>query len=114
MTLASGAAGAALARYLSAPEGTQPLPRAAVEEVLTAGYADALELEAERLRIAERLEEAIASIEEPRGVREIALRRAELGIVTERLAVLRDRLAEANRRFGSAVAAPAAVNLRPA
>jgi len=105
VTLAGGAAVGALARYLS-PEGTQPLRRADIEELLTAGYAEALELEAERLRIAECLEEAIARIEEPRGIREIALRRAELGIVTERLAALRDRLEEAGRRFGALAAEP--------
>src|SRR6266516_2623702 len=73
----------ALDALLVAPpgDGDGVLP-AEVESVLTAGYARALELEAERLRlVAER--RPVAQVED----------------VSERLASLRDRLDEAKRRY---------------
>jgi hypothetical protein len=78
---------------------TQLPRRAIVEHVLTAGYAETLELEAERLRLTRILERALAPSETAVGA-EIAALSADLGRVTERLVELRDRLAAANQRFG--------------
>jgi hypothetical protein len=46
---------------LDRPEGTAPPSRAAVEHTLTSGYAYALELEGERLRIERRLRTLVRS-----------------------------------------------------
>jgi hypothetical protein len=61
-----------------------------VEQVLTAGYGRALELEAERARIAVELQTT-----SPARAHRL---RALLSSVTERLVSLRTRLDEANRR----------------
>jgi hypothetical protein len=69
---------------------TGALPdRESVEHVLTSGYAEALDLEAERLSIVRRLERGRAG-DAPVDV--VALR-ADLHAITSRLRVLRRRLA---------------------
>jgi hypothetical protein len=79
------------------------LPRAEVERVLTDGYAEALELEVERLERSRRLLElsrvvAGGPAEDDRF--EAERLSDELRECTSLLLVLRGRLAEASRRFG--------------
>jgi hypothetical protein len=97
----------ALDALLSPPVGTGATPprRVVVEEVLTAGYAEALELEAERLRVAMTLERASSGPAEARGDAEVARLRADLRRLTERVVELRDRLDEASRQFGPTLSA---------
>jgi hypothetical protein len=79
---------------------TQRPQRVVLEHVLMVGYAEALELEAERLRVARTLDRALEDLRDPMIGAEVARLRADLGRMTERLVELRNRLAEANRRFG--------------
>jgi hypothetical protein len=73
--------------------------RAIVEHLLTTGYAEMLELEAERLRLTRILERAIAPPETAGGA-DVAALSTDLSRVTDRLVELRDRLAAANQQFG--------------
>jgi hypothetical protein len=83
-------------------DASGPRPRrVVVEHVLTTGYAEVLDLEAERLRLLRQLEGAPAS-EDPTAD-EVADYRAALATVDGRLGALRKRLAEVNRRFGAPV-----------
>jgi hypothetical protein len=80
---------------------SEPPPRrAVVEHLLTAGYAEILDLEAERLRVVRRLSSVAEGAASPGSV-EVAALHGELARVTERVRDLRDRLAEVNRRFGA-------------
>jgi hypothetical protein len=74
--------------------------RAIVDHVLTAGYAQALELEADRMRITSSLDRILAEGGVLDADMEIANLRSDLGRVSGRLGELRDRLAEVNQRFG--------------
>jgi hypothetical protein len=74
--------------------------RAIVDYVLTAGYAQALELEAERMRVTIDLDLTLADGAVVDSEVDIAKLRADLGRVSGRLGELRDRLAEVNERFG--------------
>jgi hypothetical protein len=74
--------------------------RAIVDYVLTAGYAQALELEAERMRVTIDLDRILADGAVVDSEVDIAKLRADLGRVSGRLGELRDRLAEVNQRFG--------------
>jgi hypothetical protein len=74
--------------------------RAIVDYVLTAGYAQALELEAERMRVTIDIDRILAGGGVIDSEIEVAKLRADLGRVSGRLGELRDRLAEANQRFG--------------
>jgi hypothetical protein len=74
---------------LNAPDGLVARDTVEIEDVLTAGYARALELEAERSRIAAELQAAA-----PSRARRL---RAGMSTVTDRLTALRARLDEANR-----------------
>jgi hypothetical protein len=92
--------------------------RAIVDYVLTAGYAQALELEAERMRVRIDLDRILPGGGVLDSEIEIAKLRADLGRVDGRLGELRDRLAEVNQRFGviTPVArgdAPGAAGRRP-
>jgi hypothetical protein len=70
-----------------------PVPRAEIDQVLTDGYAEALDLEVRRLEVARRLREQ----EDARAAEELA---PALDAYTTQLVLLRQRLAEASRRFG--------------
>lgn len=84
-------------------DASDPRPRrVVVEHVLTTGYAEVLDLEAERLRLLRQLEGAPA-LEDPMAADEVADYRAALATVDGRLGGLRKRLAEVNRRFGAPV-----------
>ena len=75
-----------------------------VEHALTTGYMRALELEAERLRLARRLGE-LAAVEEPVGdahVRELASLSQRLAEAARELAQLRSLLEPLRRRASSA------------
>jgi hypothetical protein len=90
----------ALDALLAAPAGDAGAKRAAVEAVLTAGYARALELEAEQLALEQKLKTAV--LLSPGGPASHSTRRLRsvVSAVTERVALLRRRLDEANRRHG--------------
>jgi hypothetical protein len=88
----------ALDALLAAPAGDPRTERAEVEAILTAGYAQALELEAERLQLAEELRRAsLASCAKTVSPCVTRLRATVLAM-SERIAALRDRLDEANHR----------------
>jgi hypothetical protein len=74
--------------------------RADVEAALTHGHAEALELEAERLRIRRRLDRARAT-HDPAFDVVVAAAKEELHAVTARLLSLRGRLSDVAGRFGS-------------
>jgi hypothetical protein len=88
----------ALDELLAEAEGPRP-SRAFIERLLTAGYAEALELEAQRVRIADRIEKLLPSLspEDPR-VTELS---AQLSAVSARLRTLRRRLATVRVRFAT-------------
>jgi hypothetical protein len=71
----------------------EPVARAEVDQVLTDGYAEALDLEVRRLEVARRLRELGDASE----AEELA---PALDAFTTQLMLLRQRLAEASRRFG--------------
>lgn len=82
-----------------AAPGDPPPPTQLVHHVLTTGYAEALDLEAERLMAARCLERLLQTQSPPAAdVEELTSRVAE---IDARLAVLRRRLAELDHRFGS-------------
>jgi hypothetical protein len=83
---------------LSAPTGDSRMQRDSVEAILTAGYAHALELEAERLQLAEELRQASLGFARGSSGPQVDRLRATVSAINERIAVLRDRLDEANRR----------------
>jgi hypothetical protein len=88
----------AIDALLAAPAGNPASEPAALEAVLTEGYARALELEAERHAAIEELEltslSALGGSSSPKAHR----LRSAVSAINERLAVLRRRLDEANRR----------------
>jgi hypothetical protein len=88
----------ALDALLRAPVGDPLTQRDAVEAVLTAGYAQVLDLEAERFQLARELRSA--SLVSARGTGSPRVRhlRATVSAINESIAALRDRLDEANRR----------------
>jgi hypothetical protein len=93
----------AIDALLSAGEDRSDPPprRLIVEELLTVGYAEVLDLEAERLRVAQRLT-VVLEAHDTVPDSEVADLRARLTRVSERLKTLRTRLGEVNRRFGAA------------
>jgi hypothetical protein len=74
--------------------------RAIVDYVLTAGYAQALELEAEQMRVTIDLDRILAGGGVLDSDIELAKLRADLGRVSGRLDELRDRLAQVKHRVG--------------
>ncbi|HEU4977762.1 MAG TPA: hypothetical protein VFT42_02605 [Solirubrobacteraceae bacterium] len=80
--------------------GGPPVPE--VEALLTRGYAHALELEVERMRLAERVDDLLSDPLAPQLPRDIAHLHAELAQVGNRLHRLRERLAEVASRYGVA------------
>jgi hypothetical protein len=94
----SGDAGAA--PYLDGLLRATAPTRADVEAALTLGHAEALELEAERLRIQRRLDRARAA-RDPAFDAVIAATTGELRAVIERQQSLSGRLADVAAQFGS-------------
>jgi hypothetical protein len=88
----------ALDALLAAPAGGPAEKRAAIEAVLTEGYARALELEAARLALVDELQAASLSSQGGASSPKARRLRTVVSAVTERLVVLRRRLDEANRR----------------
>jgi hypothetical protein len=76
-----------------------------MEHTLTDGYARALELEAERLRIERRIGELAHRLEGPEQARELRGLAMELRATDEDLAGLRDALAALQRHLDAARAA---------
>jgi hypothetical protein len=88
----------ALDALLVSPAGAErPTDRTTIETVLTEGYARALELEAERARVARELCETALTAGDDGHPRVRRLRTMLAGL-SERLTALRARLDEANRR----------------
>ena len=77
---------------LDLPEGTELPPRADVEDTLTSGYAYALGLERDRLRIERALRTVVRSTERP-DPREIATLSRSLAEADQELAGVRAMLA---------------------
>jgi hypothetical protein len=77
---------------LDLPAGTELPPRADVEDTLTSGYAYALDLERERLRIERSLRALVRSTERP-DQREIATLSRSLAEADQELAGVRAMLA---------------------
>jgi hypothetical protein len=77
---------------LDLPEGTELPPRASVEDTLTSGYAYALGLERDRLRIERALRALVRSTERP-DQREIATLSRSLAEADQELAGVRAMLA---------------------
>jgi hypothetical protein len=88
----------ALDALLTAPAGDPLTQRDAVEEILTAGYAQALDLEAKRLQLAQELRTASLASAGGTGSPRVRNLRATVSAISESVAALRDRLDEANRR----------------
>lgn len=91
----------ALDELLARPSSGAPAV-ADVEALLTRGYAEALELEVERIRLAEHIDGLLSDPLAPQLPREIAHLRAQLARLAGRLSRLRGRLAEVRRRYGVA------------
>lgn len=88
-----------IAELLSLPENGKGAPTlAALEEKLTDGYAEALALEAERLRIERRLGEVVRGSGEPLGGRELELLSQRLSAADGELARLRGLLRSLQER----------------
>jgi hypothetical protein len=76
-----------------------------VEHTLTDGYALALELEGECLRIGRRMAELTHTVEQPEEAQELRSLAGRLIVVEEELSRLRTLLAELRRRHPSRTAA---------
>lgn len=88
-----------IVELLSLPENGRGAPTlATLEEKLTDGYAEALALEAERLRIERRLGEVVRGSGEPPGRRELELLAQRLSAADGELARLRGLLRSLQER----------------
>lgn len=88
-----------IVELLSLPENGKGAPTlATLEEKLTDGYAEALALEAERLRIERRLGEVVRGDGEPLGSREADLLSQRLSAADGELARLRSLLRSLQER----------------
>jgi hypothetical protein len=74
-------------------------PWEVIEHVLTAGYAEVLELEAERVHLQHKLRGAMTDDSEPRAPEEVGAITDVLGELELRVARLRSRLAELDARY---------------
>lgn len=86
----------------SSPGAPEAPSLADVEALLTRGYAEALELEVERLRVVQEIESLLSDPGAPQVPREIAELRSKLAALANRLRSLRERLAETGRVYGIA------------
>jgi hypothetical protein len=100
----------ALAALLDEMAPTDPAPAwEVIEHVLTAGYAEVLDLEAERVQLQHRLQLAMGDHGEPD---EVATLTDAMGDLQLRVAALRSRLVEVDRRHRAPLWS-ANVNLSP-
>jgi hypothetical protein len=86
---------------LQALMNLQPPPaREQIDRVLTDGYAEALELEVQRLKLARELEDQLSRTGDAEYAEEALRLNREISIKTAHLRQLRHLLGEASRRFG--------------
>ena len=86
---------------LKALMNLQPPPsRDRIDRVLTDGYAEALELEAQRLKMARELEDQLSHTADADYAEEALRLNREISIQTAHLRQLRHLLGEVSRRFG--------------